>query len=456
MKTLTKTIYTILAALLAMACASSCGDNTSGMMLDGDTRVESLTISGHAAEIDHVAGTIKVSLPTDTDLGALSVDDITLSPGATCDLNRGSRFNGNIPQPVKVVNGDVSQTYTLFASHDNVEILTFTLNARYSGAIDNEARTILVFVPVDADVTAMQVSLTATDGAQVTPASGSLIDFSSPVEFTASYRTATAVYTVTVIQDEMSQAPKAFVGNASSIDGLGPEAQAAARWMMENVPNSHYVALQSVLDGSVILDDYAMVWAHLDFTDWPGVMWDTRDTFNSYWLRGGAILATRDGARYINDVWRIARNQQSPNNMFGGENYETLQNDLGIGIAGNEGHPLFDGIETDGGRILLAAKGMQYSNRTLQWLVDRDGYSSMADWEEATGAKALASNDAGDSNCVTIAEFEPYEALKGSMSGRVITIGSPAYEWHNPNGMANPYKDNMEKLTKNAINHLCQ
>lgn len=36
------------------------------------------------------------------------------------------------------------------------------------------------------------------------------------------------------------------------------------------------------------------------------------------------------------------------------------------------------------------------------------------------------------------------------------TIGSPAYEWHNPNGMANPYKDNMEKLTKNAINHLCQ
>ena len=137
MKTLTKTIYTILAALLAMACASSCGDNTSGMMLDGDTRVESMTISGHAAEIDHVAGTIKVSLPTDTDLGALSVDDITLSPGATCDLNRGSRFNGNIPQPVKVVNGDVSQTYTLFASHDNVEILTFTLNARYSGAIDN-------------------------------------------------------------------------------------------------------------------------------------------------------------------------------------------------------------------------------------------------------------------------------------------------------------------------------
>ena len=42
------------------------------------------------------------------------------------------------------------------------------------------------------------------------------------------------------------------------------------------------------------------------------------------------------------------------------------------------------------------------------------------------------------------------------MSGRVITIGSPAYEWHNPNGMDNPYKDNMEKLTKNAINHLCQ
>jgi hypothetical protein len=77
-------------------------------------------------------------------------------------------------------------------------------------------------------------------------------------------------------------------------------------------------------------------------------------------------------------------------------------------------------------------------------------------WEERTGAKALASGHNYDANCVTIAEFEPYEALKGYTSGRVLTIGTPSYQWYNPNGAANPYRDNMVQLTKNAINYLCQ
>lgn len=456
MKTLFKTIYTTVLVMAALMLGTSCDDNTSGMQLDGDARVEAMTVSGQEAVIDHLAKTIKVSFPVGTDLTDLQVEALTLSPGAVCDLPAGSRINALIPRSVKVTNGNVYQTYTLSAAHDNVELLSFTLSAKYPGTIDNEARTVLVFVPMEEDVTAMQAVFTATEGAVVTPASGSLIDFSQPVEFTATLRSARVVYTVTVIKDDMSQAPKAFVGNAASVDALGAEAKAAARWMLDNIPNSTYVPLQSVLDGSVKLDDFTMVWAHLDFTDWPGVMWDSRDQFNSYWLRGGSILASRDGARYINDVWRIARDQQSPNNMFGGDSYETLQDNIGFDITGHETHPLFDGIPTDGSRILLAGKGMQNSNRTLQWFVDWDPYGSMQGWEERTGAKALASNDGGDPNCVTIAEFEPYEALKGSMTGRVITIGTPAYEWHNPNGMANPYNDNMVKLTKNAINYLCQ
>ena len=57
---------------------------------------------------------------------------------------------------------------------------------------------------------------------------------------------------------------------------------------------------------------------------------------------------------------------------------------------------------------------------------------------------------------MTIAEFLPYEALKGFTSGRVITIGTPAYEWYDPNRAENPYRENMINLTKNAINYLCQ
>ena len=186
-------------------------------------------------------------------------------------------------------------------------------------------------------------------------------------------------------------------------------------------------------------------------------MWDTRDLFNDYYIKGGNILATRDGARYINDVWCIAKDQQSPNNMFGGDSYETLSYDLGFSIKGHESHALYDGINTDAdGRIILLASGCANSNRTLQWGADWDPYGSMQGWEERTGAVALASGHDYDINRVTIAEFAPREVLNGYQSGTVITIGTPAYEWYDPNGANNPYRENMVKLTKNAINYLCK
>lgn len=457
MKNLFKSLYIALLGVLSFSLGSCNDDNTSDLLLDGDTKIESITINGYDGVIDQTAKQIMVNVATDVDLANLTVDDIKLSDGAKCDYPAGTKFDGTIPRAIHVVNGNVYADYTVNVKHDNVEILTFIIDGKYSGTIDNTARTILVFVPINEDVTAMQATFTVNEGTVVTPESGSLLDFSNPVVFTATQRTATVDYTVTVIKDEMSQEPKAFIGNASSVEQLGDEAKAACEWMLNNVPNSRFVSIQDIIDGNVKLDDFTMVWCHFDWTDWPGQLWDSRDQFNSYWLRGGAILASRDGARYINDVWRIARDQQSPNNMFGGDSYETLTDNLGFVITGHENHPLYEGIETDGdNRILLLAKGCSNSNRTLQWGVDWDPYGSMAGWEERTGAKALASGHDYDINRVTIAEFEPYEALKGFTSGRVITIGTPAYEWYDKNNADNQYRDNIVKLTKNAINYLCQ
>lgn len=456
MKTTVNAIYTLMvfaAALLLWAC----DDNRSDLRLDGDTRIESITVAGFAGVVDNDGHTVAVNVSTDVDLTDLTVDAITLSAGATCDYPVGTRFDGTVPRAIRVVNGDVTDTYTMSVKHDNVEFLTFVLDGKYTATIDNVARTIQCFVPKNADITAMQAVYTVNEGAEVTPASGSVIDFSEPVIFTATLRTARVEYTVTVVQDDMSQEPKAFIGNTATLEGLGDEAKAACRWMLENVPNTRYVSIQDIIDGRVRLDDFKMIWCHFDWTDWPSQLWDSRDQFNSYWLHGGNILASRDGARYINDVWRIARDQQSPNNMYGGDSYETLTDNLGFNIKGHESHPLYEGIPVEAdGRILLLSAGCSNSNRTLQWGVDWDPYGSMAGWEERTGAKALASGNDYDINRVTIAEFEPYEALKGFSSGRVITIGTPAYEWYDRNGATNPYRENMVTMTKNAINYLCE
>lgn len=457
MKAFIRTIYAVLLAAFGWALQSCDDVNTSDLALDGNTRIEAITVNGFEGVIDHTSKTVTVNVSTDVDLTDLRIEAITLSPGAVCDYPAGTRFDGTIPRAIRVANGNVFSSYTLSVKHDNVEFLTFVLNGTYSGTIDNVARTIQCFVPRDADVTAMQVTFTVNDGTTVTPESGSLIDFSQPVKFTATQRTAVFDYTVTVIQNDMSQEPKAFVGNASTVDGLGDEAKAACRWMLENIPNTRYISIQDIIDGRVKLEDYKMIWCHFDWTDWPGQLWDSRDFFNSYWLHGGAILASRDGARYINDVWRIAKDQQSPNNMFGGDSYETLTDDIGFTITGHENHPLYADLTPDSNnRIVLLAKGCSNTNRTLQWGVDWNPYGSMAGWEERTGAKALASGNEYDFNRVTIAEFEPYEALKGYTSGRVITIGTPAYEWYDRNNVENPYRENMIQMTKNAINLLCE
>lgn len=302
----------------------------------------------------------------------------------------------------------------------------------------------------------MSLYYTLNAGAKGDPEPGSVMDFTEPVVITTTYRSATIEYTVNVIKDDMSQEPKAFIGNADDIAGLGGEAKAAAEWMMANVPNSRYVSLRSILSGDVKLVDFKMVWCHFDWLDWPGVMWDSRDLFNDYYIKGGNILASRDGARYINDVWRITKDQQSPNNMFGGEVYETLEDDLGFTIVGHEDHPIFVNLPVEDGRILLASKGCSNSNRTLQWVVDWDAYGNMAVWEEKTGATALAAGHDFDANRVTIAEFVPRDILAGYTSGRVITIGTPGYEWNITNGATNLYRGNIEIFTKNSINYLCK
>ncbi len=457
MKKFYNLIYLAAAILLAAMTVTSCNDdNSSTLQLDGGTMIHALTLGGYEAEIDNTAKTVFVGVPVDCDLASLSLDALTLDPGAVCDVRIGERLNCNVPQNLRITNGDVYTNYTLTVKHDNVEVLSASLNNKYAGTVDNGARTIQFFVPLDENITSMSLYYTLNSGAKGDPEPGSVLDFSEPVVITATYRTATIEYTINVIKDDMSQEPKAFVGNADDIAGLGDEAKAAAEWMIANVPNSRYVSLRSILSGDVKLVDFKMVWCHFDWLDWPGVMWDSRDLFNDYYIKGGNILASRDGARYINDVWRITKDQQSPNNMFGGEVYETLEDDLGFTVNGHEEHPLFANLPVENGRVLLASKGCSNSNRTLQWVVDWDAYGDMSVWEEKTGGTALASGNDFDVNCVTIAEFAPRDILAGYTSGRVITIGTPSYEWHITNGVTNLYRSNIETLTKNSINYLCK
>ena len=455
MKTKISYIFSLLLMLsMALGLASCNSKNPSALNFDGDTYVNTLTLDSYEAIIDNVAKTITVGVPFGFDPSAMKLTSLTLSEGAKADIVIGEVLNCTVPRNIRITNGDVFTDYTITVKEDDAYFMTFIIDNKYPGTIDNVARAIRVFVPMDADLTSMLVSYSLNEGATAEPGSNTIVDFTKPVVFTATCRTAVIKYTVTVIPTDLSQEPKAFIGNGD-LQSIGDEAKAAADWMMQNVPNSTYVNLQDILNGNVKLSNYKMIWCHFDWDDWPGIMWDTRDFFNDYYIKGGNILASRDGARYINDVWRISRVQLSPNNMYGGAVAGTLADDFGFCIAGHETHPLYANLPVTDSRILLVSGGCSNTNRTLQWGVDWEPYFSMEEWEVRTGAKALAQDHDGDINRCTIAEFAPREVLKGYQSGTVITVGTPAYEWYQAVG-ENRYRSNLEQLTKNAINYLCK
>lgn len=452
-----KTRYSIAVSFLTAAALmlAGCEEKEMGNLeLSGETKIISLTLDGQYSASPSGSDII-VQIPSEYDATAMTLSDIELSPGAVSNIEEGEVLNMEYPQTITVTNGNVIYDYTMTVQHDKAEILSFMLDGRYNGAI--EGNTINVFVPLGTDVTAMSISYTLSEGATADRSVGEVLDFTNPVQITATYRTDVRTYTVYVTMNDISDEPKAFVGMQATMAELGNEAKAACDWAMKNIPNITYVSLSQIIDGSVKLSDYKLLWCHFDWTDWPSQAWDSRDNISAFWLQGGRILATRDGARYINDVWCIAINQQGPNNTFGGESYTTLTEPSGFTVyPGAEGHELFEDLTlAEDGQILLRAVGCSTSGRTLQWGIDWDPYFGLDGWKSLTGATPLGSDAGGDPNRVTIAEFAPRESA-GYTSGTVITIGTPAFEWYDRNAADNQYYANLEQLTKNAINYLCK
>lgn len=313
-----------IATALLTAVAGCNDDNTSNLRLDGDTWLESLTLDEYEGVIDNDAMTVVVGVPETYDVSAMTVSAISASAGAETSVRVGDVLNFTYPQSVTVRNGDAYLDYTVSVQHDAASITSFVLNGSYIGVINQTNRTILVRVPTTEDVTNMVPAIGLSEGATVTPASGEAQDFTEPVEYTVTYRTASATYTVTV---EQSDAPSAvYVGLATSISELNLEEQEAANWMLQNVANSQYVSFDDVRTGRVDLSECRVMWWHLHIDG--GI--DNRDRFTSsapaaiqavtavrdFYEAGGSLLLSRYATYYAVDMGATA-DGNNPNNCWG-------------------------------------------------------------------------------------------------------------------------------------------
>ena len=381
MKSILNKLNTLLLGTALVFTLPGCSDdNKSNLQLDGDTWLTAFELDeNYAGAIDRTNKTITVAVPEVYDTDAMKVTGIEVSEGAVASVKAGDVLNFSFPQVVKVTNGDVFLDFTVNIKHDEARILSFKLNDAYAGVIDQSKRTITVRIPSTVDVRNLVPVITTSAGAVVMPASGQAVDFTNPVEFTVSYNTATAVYTVTVIPTD---APSAvYVGLAATLDELNPEEKEAATWMLNNVANAQYISFADVQAGRVDLSECELMWWHLHIDG--GI--DNMDKFDNaapaavsalvkmkeLYNNGMNLLLTRYATYYAAKLGATL-DGNNPNNCWGQseESGEITGGAWNFFIQGHESHPLYQNLIMNSGetnKVYTFDAGYRTTNSTAQW-----------------------------------------------------------------------------------------
>ena len=320
-------IFNIISALCLICTFAACSDDhVSDLQLSGDCMVEKVALDNYEGTIDLKSRSIIVRLPEVYSTSAMQVTALSISSGATCNIKQGETLNMDAAKVLHVTNGDVVMDWTLSVLHDEARISQFVINDIYQGAIDQQAKTITVYVPGSVDITSLVPTITFSANASVTPGSGVPQDFSQPVTYKVTNNSAESIYTVTVIAIEKPSA--LFVGSAPSMNDLDAEAKTACQWMLGNIPNSLYASFADLRAGTIDLSQCKAIWWHYHVdggVDGHDVFMakatdalDTKNELRSFYENGGALLLTRYATNLPSFIGVTGDDEwTTPNNCWG-------------------------------------------------------------------------------------------------------------------------------------------
>jgi hypothetical protein len=427
--------------------------------------VEAIKLDNFEGTIDLTSRSILVRLPEVYDTHAMKVTDLTLSNGATCNISQGATLNMGAAQTLHVKNGDTFLDWTLSVLHDEARITQFYINDIYQGAIDQEAKTITVYVPGSVGLTGLVPTITYSRNATVTPGSGVAMDFSEPVKYTVTNNSAETTYTVTVIA--IGKPAALFVGSAATLNELDPEAKAACQWMLGNVPNSLYASFSDLRAGTLDLSECKIIWWHWHvdggvdghdvFAAKATDALDTKNEIRQFYENGGALLMTRYATNLPSFIGVTGDDEwTTPNNCWG-QNEDAAELCGGPWtfriFDGKNDHPLWQNlVQGDNPQeVYCTDAGYHITNSTAQYHIGTDwgGYDDHAAWEARTGGKILG---VGGDGAVVAWEYPAHDG-----KGGVICIGSGCYDWYSYTyepGYVENYHKNIAIITQNAFNYL--
>ena len=453
--------------VICMICGlSACSeDNTSDLNLDGDCMVTALALDNYQGTIDLASHSIIVRLPEVYETSAMKVTTLTLSNGATCNISQGASMNMDAAKVLHVSNGDAYIDWTIQVLHDEARILSFVINDIYTGSIDQEAKTITVYVPASVSISELAPSIIYSPNATITPGTGVAQDFSHPITYTVKNNSAETTYTVTVVAIDKPAA--LFVGSAATMSELDSEAKAACEWMLGNVPGSLYASFADLRAGTLDLSDCKVIWWHWH-VDWAvdghdafvakGTdVLDTKNELRSFYENGGALLLTRYATNLPSFIGVTGDDEwTTPNNCWGGEeaSAELCGGPWTFRIFdGQNEHPIWQNLIAgdNANEVYCTDAGYHITNSTAQYHIGTDwgGFDDYDAWTGRTGAKILG---VGGDGAIVAWEYPAHDG-----KGGIVCIGSGCYDWYSYTfeaGYVENYHKNIAIITQNAINYL--
>lgn len=466
MQTIIRNKIKALFAVILMACFTACSDdNVSELMLSGDCSIEALTLDNYEGKIDLASRTVTVNLPETYETREMTVTELRLSAGASANIQKGQTVNMEGVQNVHITNGDLYLDWKLVAKRDEAKISSFIINDVYNGIIDQNAKTITVYVPGDVDITALIPSIEISEGATCQPLNGVAQDFTSPVVYTVTNGTAHAQYTVTVFAIDKPRA--VFVGNASTMNDLDPEAKEACSWMLANIEKSLYTSFADIQSEAVDLSECKVIWWHFHYdggvdghdqfvTKAPYAL-NAKNQLRTYYENGGAFFLTRYATNLPSFIGATGDDEwTTPNNCWG-------QNEADAELCGGpwdfkkyssqNSHPLWQGLIAgdDPNAVYTTDAGYHITNSTAQYHIGTDwgGYDNHEAWETRTGGTILG---VGGDGAVVAWEYPAHNG-----KGGIICIGSGCYDWYSYTfeaGYTEKFHKNIAIITQNAFNYL--
>lgn len=459
-------IYSFIYACLLILSLTACNDDhVSDLQLGGDCMVEQISLDNYEGIIDLSSRSILVRLPEIYNTTSMQVTSLKISNGASCNIAQGTTLNMDAAKVLHVKNGDVYLDWTLNVLHDEARITQFVINDIYQGSIDQEAKTITVYVPGSVDITSLVPTITYSPNAELMPGSGVAQDFSQPVTYRVTNNSAESTYVVTVITIEKPSA--LFVGSASTMNNLDAEAKTACQWMLGNIGGSLYASFADLRAGTLDLSECKVIWWHYHVdggVDGHDVFMakatdalDSKNELRSFYENGGALFLTRYATNLPSFIGVTGDDEwTTPNNCWG-QNEDVAElcgSPWSFRIFdGQNNHPLWQNLVQgdNANEVYCTDAGYHITNSTAQYHIGTDwgGYDNHAAWETRTGGKILG---VGGDGAVVAWEYPAHDG-----KGGIICIGSGCYDWYSYTyeaGYTEKFHKNIEIITQNAFNHL--